>query len=1395
MRPIALLLPVSVVFLATACDNNSKTPDSPGDTAEYSPPVENMAPVATFKSHSDGDTERDGYSFTLEAQIADTDHDIADLAVSITADGADICDSMSVSDDGVVACEVTPTEGALNVTLTVTDPEGDFGEATVTITVNPTDAPVARIDLPTAENVRYYADIAVDVSAAISDTETAIADLQYTLTSDLDPDADFGVSIDADGNLTGAAELSEGLHTLTLTVIDETGKIGQDSVQFEVGANNIEPACAIVGPADGSATLSGAFTSLDADVSDPDVPADLIQVRWESDIDGVLSDGIASDASVTDFDVQLSDGVHQLTVIGVDENGLSCSASVSHIVGAAPLVSFDSPADGDILNELTEVVFAATVGDAETAADELSIVWTDAAGTVLSTEPADAAGLATYATSDLEPGDHAITVTATDSEGFSKSATITVTINAAPSAPVVSIAPVDPTTSSDLVVSIDTESVDPEGEAVSYTYTWSVDGVVSSASTTDTLPASATTRGEAWAVAVVPNDGRMNGDIGAASVTIANATPVADSVELTPVPASTSDDLTCLASGSDDDGDSLAWSYIWTVDGAPFPETSNTLGSAFFEKGQEVACSATPNDGIEDGVAMASSSTTIINSSPVISSVAVSPDPATSSSYLTCSISASDADGDSLSYMYAWTVNGVDIGVTTDTLPPDNFFRGDEVSCTAFVSDDGIDAESATSAAVTVGNSAPDMDSVTITPASATVSDDLTCAASATDVDGDSITYTYAWTVNGMAAGSSSTLSAGSFAKGDIVACQAFGSDGTDDGEPLESDELIISNSTPSVDAVSIVPGTARTSDTLTCSASTSDADGDSLTVDYSWEVNGSPVSTSNTLASSMFVKGDTVVCSVEASDGDNYSGFVPSADLVISNTKPAVSSVSLSPSAPSTADDITCNATGSDGDGDTVTFTYEWTVDGVVVAETGATLASTEFAKGQTVACKATPFDGDENGAWAATGGKTIGNSAPEVTSIAITPTTPANDDDLVCTVTGADADGDSISYTYSWTRNGANAGISSSTLTAFNTTRGDIFTCTATPTDGSSAGSSATSAPATITNQAPIISSVTLSTASPATNDTLTANVVASDADGDSYTVSYEWFVNGASVQSGPSNSFSGALHFDKGETVYVVATASDASDSSIPTQSNVATVANTPPGAPVVVIDPEGAEDADDLVCTIDSVSSDADGDPVSYTFTWERDGVEWTGAVSDGTYVGDTISNVDTAENETWTCFATPNDGTDNGTVSTDDETILPSTVVWDIGVADGVNLMDVGCGDERTNNMSDDWGFFWDDSSGRTPMALTIDFDLGFRAATGSMDVSLNGVVIDTITIATTQGMGCTMDPADTESFTLTPVDLSAYDPEGTNELTIVPSIWAGFYPDLSGNIATVTIDY
>ena len=87
------------------------------------------------------------------------------------------------------------------------------------------------------------------------------------------------------------------------------------------------------------------------------------------------------------------------------------------------------------------------------------------------------------------------------------------------------IEPAFPEESDSLSCIILTESTDVDGDTITYTFSWTVDGAAYSGATTstwagDTIPSAATTSGETWVCTVTPNDGEDDGPSDSASVTI-----------------------------------------------------------------------------------------------------------------------------------------------------------------------------------------------------------------------------------------------------------------------------------------------------------------------------------------------------------------------------------------------------------------------------------------------------------------------------------------------------------------------------------------------------------------------------------------------------------------------------------------------------------------------------------------------------------------------------------------------------------------------------------------------------------------------------------------------------------------------------------------------------------
>ena len=249
----------------------------------------------------------------------------------------------------------------------------------------------------------------------------------------------------------------------------------------------------------------------------------------------------------------------------------------------------------------------------------------------------------------------------------------------------------------------------------------------------------------------------------------------------------------------------------------------------------------------------------------------------------------------------------------------------------------------------------------------ATSLDTLECVlSSATDPDGDSVTPTYAWYVNSIVdpAETASTYG-GSLSSGDTVACTVITSDGSL-SSPMGSATLTLTNTPPVIDSLVLSPDPVRTDDALTATVVASDAEGDAITLDYTWSVNGAAVQSgaNNSLDSSNYVRGNIVSVTVTPSDA-NATGPAAMDGLTVSNTAPTAPTVALSPASPVEGiDDLVCSASGSsDADGDSVSYSYSWTVDGLAHNSNSSTVAAVNTFAGEVWVCTVTPNDGVEDG------------------------------------------------------------------------------------------------------------------------------------------------------------------------------------------------------------------------------------------------------------------------------------------------------------------------------------------------------------------------------------------------------------------------------------------------
>ncbi|MES2645168.1 MAG: hypothetical protein V4850_37115 [Myxococcota bacterium] len=1008
-------------------------------------------------------------------------------------------------------------------------------------------------------------------------------------------------------------------------------------------------------PTVASVTLSPSAPDTDdtltASASGADADGDAVSFTYTWYVDGSVVVATGATLSGTFFARDEEVYVVATATDGTDSGTSMASATVT-VVNSAPSLTTAtiSPDPATVASTLT--CAGAGFADADGDADATSFAWT-VNGTAAGTGPTLASG---FGAGDV------VVCTATPNDGTDTGTARTDSVTIANTAPVlasVSLTPTSATEASTLTCTPAT-ATDADGDAVTYTYAWYVNGAVI-APTSTTLTGTYFNRDGTVYCRVTPNDGTVSGTAAtSATVTIDNTAPVLSSVTLSTYTPGTSDTLTASVSASDIDADSLSYTYAWYVNGSVVAATGATLsGATYFDRGDTVYVRVTPTDGTDAGTAMASSTATVTNAAPTITSVAITPTTAYADDTLTCTVTGySDADGDASASTYAWTVDGVAAG-TGSTLSS-GFARGDVVVCTVTPNDGTTTGTPAVSPSVTIANTVPVLASVSLTPTTASEASTLTCTpGTATDADGTtSFSYTYAWSVNGSTiAATSTTLTGSSFSGGDTVACRVTPSDGVGAGSATTSNTVTIGNSAPALATVTLNSYTPATSDTLTVTVTSSDADGDSVSYTYAWYVNGSVVAATGTTLSgaTYFDRGDTVYVRVTPTDGTDAGTPMSSSTATVANTLPVLSAVSLTPTTATEASTLTCAPSAADADSDSISYAYAWYVNSAVIAPTTSTLTGTYFSSGNTVYCRVTPSDSSGSGTAMSASAVTVGNTAPVMTSVTLTPTTAYEANTLTCTPTATDADGTTPTYTYTWYVNSSLIAPVTSTITGAYFSRGNTVYCRATPSDGTTSGTASSSSTVTISNTAPVVSSVTLSPTLVYTSDTITASVSASDADADSISYTYAWYVNGV-LSAATGSSLSGATYFSKTNTVYVRVTPTDGTTSGSASTSSTVTIGNSTPAAPVVSINPEDPEAAlDPLVCSIDTAATDADGDSLTYAFTWTKNGSSYTGDTDTSTT--STVPASAAAATNVFVCRVTASDGTTTSSTATDTVTVL------------------------------------------------------------------------------------------------------------------------------------------
>ncbi|MFT4623180.1 MAG: hypothetical protein ACI8PZ_001836 [Myxococcota bacterium] len=165
------------------------------------------------------------------------------------------------------------------------------------------------------------------------------------------------------------------------------------------------------------------------------------------------------------------------------------------------------------------------------------------------------------------------------------------------------------------------------------------------------------------------------------ATTSSDRPPMVDAVRIEPAEAYETSVLTCIAEASDPDGDPVALTLSWAVDGVSAGVDGPTLDGRAFDKHGDVVCTATP----DGGEARPSDPVRIRNTPPVQPTPRIAPDPAVVGDLLVCladpPTDVDPADVSALRQRFAWRVDGAPIAESSDSLYTFGAIPGQTVAC------------------------------------------------------------------------------------------------------------------------------------------------------------------------------------------------------------------------------------------------------------------------------------------------------------------------------------------------------------------------------------------------------------------------------------------------------------------------------------------------------------------------------------------------------------------------------------------------------------------------------------------------------------------------------------------------------------------------------------------
>ena len=457
---------------------------------------------------------------------------------------------------------------------------------------------------------------------------------------------------------------------------------------------------------------------------------------------------------------------------------------------------------------------------------------------------------------------------------------------------------------------------------------------------------------------------------------VPNTAPSVSNVMLGPNGATTTSQLTLSYTYSDTDNDPESGTQIqWYKDNVEQIGLQGlTVSTSETSKGQEWKATVTPSDGSDSGAPLTSNILTIANSIPSLTAPIIQPANPTTDDELMFSSTSSDDDADPVHFDIHWFLDGVLVPELNDmeTLPSFATRDGESWTVEVRANDSEDTSQWLSSSSVSIGggvtNTAPVVSAVELSPATIYTTDDFSVSYIFTDLDGDSeVDSEINWYLNNAPftfAENSMTLPSSFTEKGQNWFAKVRVNDGVEWSPWSSSNTLLVENTPPVTESISLSHTEAKTTDSITVEFTQSDIDGDEESAsEITWWKNGvqnTALTGQITLSSESTLKGEIWTVMVKVGDGTDVSAASLSANVTIVNSAPTVSVILSSNVTALGPLDLTI--TTDDADGDVVETEVLWYRNGFLEGSlTGKiTVPNQLLGPGQTWAAHVTPTDSE---------------------------------------------------------------------------------------------------------------------------------------------------------------------------------------------------------------------------------------------------------------------------------------------------------------------------------------------------------------------------------------------------------------------------------------------------